>query len=316
MVLLKYYPLNGKIEREYFSRSHLGLKNAPKDVKDIASLYWPHLDRRNKIETWLSNTGLTDVIDPIDKELQLIYPPRIKRLKESIIEYRRKFNLTTRPPVPRMVRDKERVKLEKRIKEINSQISQFEAETNIHPRIPKYISRALALPGYLNLDGKIKVVDNFREILEKELFPVGIQNGQDSCPLKPGEIDRRGMERVMEFEKTIGRNPQAVDQILGLGYDIASYFNGRLVRTIEVKSFYDTGNFNLELYEKNHADRNPELSWVYMVEQCKMDKKDDRKIFQIKAITQKHQFSASEYTTIRFPISKNVWKSLIEPSNS
>ncbi len=307
IILLKIIPKDDVISLEFFTRNHLGLTIADEEVFDASSKYWIHYDKQKKIEKWLVNTGLSQIIKPVKDELRTIYKPYIQQLKVSLDEYFRDFNRRSRT-LPKEIRTKEYEELLSREKEINQQIRDYEANLEIFPKMPKLISRALIIPGYEAEEGIIKAVDNFREILDGGL----IISNSSSCLLKPGEIDRRGIERVMLYEKNRGRIPVLVDDRRGLGYDIESYLHGKIVRKIEVKSHNDSGGFTLQRYEKNHAEREPETSWIYIVDNCASDIVNEREIYQIRDIIGKFEFEAQEYTNIRYPISQGEWKKIIE----
>jgi SNF2 family DNA or RNA helicase len=77
------------------------------------------------------------------------------------------------------------------------------------------------------------------------------------------EIEKIGMNIVMEYEKSQGREPEDVSKE-NLGYDIRSKGKNE-IRYIEVKTRKDEGSIALTLNEKNYAERFKEQYWLYVV---------------------------------------------------
>jgi superfamily II DNA or RNA helicase len=77
------------------------------------------------------------------------------------------------------------------------------------------------------------------------------------------EIEKIGMNIVMEYEKSQGREPEDVSKE-NLGYDIRSKGKNE-IRYIEVKARKDEGSIALTLNEKNYAERFKEQYWLYVV---------------------------------------------------
>jgi len=305
VILLKYNHQTHEITDEFFTRSHLRLTVCSDSVYKEAYPFW--VDYVPNIERWLANTGLDHIVKPAFDELKNINLPYITRLEESITEYYREFNARSRT-MPREMRDAEREKMRAKEAEMKEQIQNYKDKLVIIPEKPELISRALVLPGYKNTEGNIVPVDNFMEVLESGArlqYAVG-------CPLNQGEIDSRGMDAVILYEKKAGRDPKRVNKQNGLGYDVESYKDGKIVRKIEVKSHYASGDITLERYEKIHAEREPDLTWLYVVDNCAANDVDKRTIQTIFNIARKHQFAAYEYTVIRYPISERIWKNLVD----
>ncbi len=307
VILLKIDQKTDEITEKFFSRSHLGLSIANDGIAEVASKYWIHFDKQKKVEKWLVNEGLDKIVAPVKKELKIIYDPIVSRLENSMNEYYRQFNKVSKN-YPKNIRASRREELKNQENEIDLQIEDYNDKLIIFPEKPKIISKAIVIPGYYNGQGIVLPVENYRELLDGGLK---IRNS-GNCSLKQGEIDRRGIDSVMNFEKKKGRIPFSVEKSLGLGYDIDSYQNGKIVRKIEVKSHYETGNITLERYEKNHFEREPLVSWVYIVDNCKKDNLNERTINQIHLITDKYKFEEYKYTNIRYPISENKWKEIVE----
>jgi SNF2 family DNA or RNA helicase len=77
------------------------------------------------------------------------------------------------------------------------------------------------------------------------------------------EIEKIGMNIVMEYEKSQGREPEDVSKE-NLGYDIRSKGKNE-IRYIEVKTRKNEGSIALTLNEKNYAERFKEQYWLYVV---------------------------------------------------
>ncbi|MGC8979238.1 helicase-related protein [Caldisericum sp.] len=77
------------------------------------------------------------------------------------------------------------------------------------------------------------------------------------------EVERRGMEIAMEYEKTHGREPEDVSKE-NIGFDIRSKGNGE-TRYIEVKARKDEGEVVLTPNEWFKAKRFKEQYWLYVV---------------------------------------------------
>jgi superfamily II DNA or RNA helicase len=305
VILLKYDHKTREISEEFFTRCHSRLVVSSDAVFQATYPFWP--DCVPDIEQWLANIGLDRIITPALNELKSINNPYITRLKESIDEYYRDFNVRSRT-MSRELRDAEREKMRVKEIEMKEQIKAYQDKLVVIPEKPELISRALVLPGYRDKNGDVVPVDNFKEVLERGAH---LQYAVD-CPLNQGEIDTRGMDAVVAYEKRAGRDPRRVNKMNGLGYDVESYKDGKMARTIEVKSHYASGGITLEHYEKVHAEREPESSWIYVVENCAAETVEGRKILPIFNIARKHRFEGYNYTVIRYPISETVWKGMIE----
>jgi len=83
------------------------------------------------------------------------------------------------------------------------------------------------------------------------------------------EVDRRGTELVMEFERRQGRVPVKMDHF-NPGYDIESYdASGAIERYIEVKSLsaaWDLSNVGLSVPQFQKARDEGDRFWLYVVD--------------------------------------------------
>lgn len=116
------------------------------------------------------------------------------------------------------------------------------------------------------------------------------------------EIEKIGMEIVMEFERNNGRKPEDVSK-QNLGYDIRSVDENGNVRYIEVKARALSGDLALTPNEWFKAKRFKEKYWLYVVENAITNPK----LYLINNPTEKLEV-VEKVETVRFIVPLKEWK--------
>ncbi len=117
-------------------------------------------------------------------------------------------------------------------------------------------------------------------------------------------IEKKGMEKVLEYERRRAKNKEELDKIRDVsdmlkGYDIESFD-----RFIEVKSFKDSGKVELTSNEWITASRLNDEYWLYVVE----DALGDGKIYTIKNPVKRFKDKVRLEPTIDYRYIIEDWK--------
>lgn len=216
------------------------------------------------------------------EDMKKYYDFRIKKMQERIAASKAMLSAKAKA---RIMKRRES-QLERIVKEMEHNISELEKERLLVSEGPELIALALIIP---------KETRTFE--------PRG--SGQSVR-----EVERAGIEHVLEHEKNCGRIPHDVSMEFR-GYDISSE-NSQERRFIEVKSFLSSGALEITSHEWLVGEKLQSNYWLYIVEFA-LDK-EQKRLWCIQNPSKVLKETAERKQILQFKVIVDKWKEFASPT--
>ncbi|PWV37726.1 MAG: helicase [Desulfurococcaceae archaeon] len=234
----KYRELDGAIDIQ------ASRERAVKMAITIIEKYVEEIRKERERQAEVEKRHLEDLISTLDGELAELYEKQLLGEK-----------------VDAEISNKEKVKrsYEENLRKLESEIA---LNTSLTISTPKLLGAIYVKPSQQASSEKDS--NNALEETSTKLDQQTPENILDSWMSPDRDVERKGMEVAMEYERRQGREPKDVSREKNLGYDIESR-GGDEIRYIEVKARAEKGPVILTYPEWLAAKRLRDKYWLYVV---------------------------------------------------